>query len=184
MYIRTYSYANAFNKMLYGFCTASVVLGTWKAISPEMYIVVTILALVMTSVVNLMAIKVDQINGATASILAIIIDTLCYIGVEIYSAITGDLVMRHLVMTVVMAITNSFTTNVWEGLKEKTGKGRENQAFFVATKELGSAFGLFAALIVTLRFKYTISVTDARILQASIGWLRNAFLMHLVIKYK
>ncbi len=170
--------------MLYGFCTASVVLGTWKAISPEMYIVVTILALVMTSVVNLMAIKVDQINGATASILAIIIDTLCYIGVEIYSAITGDLVMRHLVMTVDMAITNSFTTNVWEGLKEKTGKGRENQAFFVATKELGSAFGLFAALIVTLRFKYTISVTDALILQASIGWLRNAFLMHLVIKYK
>jgi hypothetical protein len=46
--------------------------------------------------------------------------------------------------------------------KQRNNKGKNQRAisgFF--SLELNAAIGLFAALIVTLRFKYTISVTDA-----------------------
>ena len=183
--IKLYGFVNAFMMAIFGFCSSSVMLQQYKSASPEQYLLVCILGLVVVSgvsyVLTFAKLSAEVMRYSTTVVL---LDAIAYATIDYYTAATGDLQTRWLANTLLLSVTQSLTGNIWEDLKERTGTGRKYQAFLNSTQSIGTAVGLLVALMCSLYLSYRIGTKEALILQASVSWLENAVLIYMLKKYE
>lgn len=182
--IKLYAAVNSLMMAMFGFCSSSVLLVQFKQASPEMFIIVNILGLLMGALVGWLLTNVTINQSAIRhSITVVLLDAIAYSSIDFYAAATGDLNTRWLANTLVLTITSSLTSNIWEDLKERSGEGRKHQAFLGSTQSIGVALGMFLSLVASLYFSYRIDTKSALVLQASVSWLENAVLIYMLKKY-
>ena len=183
--IKLYGFVNALMMAIFGFCSSSVMLQQYKAASPEQYLLVCILGLVVVSgvsyVLTFAKLSAEVMRYSTTVVL---LDAIAYASIDYYTAATGDLQTRWLANTLLLSVTQSLTGNIWEDLKERTGTGRKYQAFLNSTQSIGTAIGLLVALMCSLYLSYRIGTKEALILQASVSWMENAILIYMLKKYE
>ena len=183
--IKLYGFVNATMMAVFGFCSSSVMLQQYKEASPEQYLLICILGLVVNSgvsyVLTFAKLSAEAMRYSTTIVL---LDAIAYATIDYYTAATGDLQTRWLANTLLLSVTQSLTNNIWEDLKERTGTGRKYQALLNSTQSIGTAVGLLVALMCSLYLSYRIGTKEALIFQASVSWMENAVLIYMLKKHE
>lgn len=111
--IKLYGFVNALMMAIFGFCSSSVMLQQYKAASPEQYLLVCILGLVVISgvsyVLTFAKLSAEVMRYSTTVVL---LDAIAYASIDYYTAATGDLQTRWLANTLLLSVTQSLKSKL------------------------------------------------------------------------